>query len=152
MLRENDAHGTFFVVGSEVARHPDLTRRITADGNELGLHTFTHPNLQRSRRGGARCELSQTQVAIAQAAGVHTNLVRFPYSSKPQAIDDVNWKIVKEAGKHGYLVVVNDLDSEDWQRPGVEQIVAQRDPGRRHARRSSCSTTRAATGRRPSRR
>ncbi|MET8147049.1 bifunctional polysaccharide deacetylase/glycosyltransferase family 2 protein [Actinoplanes sp. NPDC049668] len=128
VLRENDAHGTFFVVGSEVARHPELTKRITTDGNELGLHTFTHPNMQRLAPWRRNLELSQTQVAIARAANVRTNLVRFPYSSKPQAIDDVNWKIIKDAGKHGYLVVVNDIDSEDWQRPGVAKIVEQSTP------------------------
>jgi len=128
VLKENDAHATFFVVGSEVARDPDLTRKITADGHELGLHTFTHPNMQRLAPWRRTFELSQTQVAIAQAANVHTNLVRFPYSSKAQAIDEVNWKIVKQAGKQGYLVVVNDLDSEDWRRPGVAQIVRNATP------------------------
>jgi cellulose synthase/poly-beta-1,6-N-acetylglucosamine synthase-like glycosyltransferase/peptidoglycan/xylan/chitin deacetylase (PgdA/CDA1 family) len=128
VLRENDAHGTFFVVGSEVARYPEMTKRIVADGNELGLHTFTHPNMQRIAPWRRTLELSQTQVAIAQAAGVHTNLVRFPYSSKADAIDDVNWQLVQDAGRQGYLVVVNDLDSEDWQRPGVAQILRNSAP------------------------
>ncbi|MEV4636152.1 bifunctional polysaccharide deacetylase/glycosyltransferase family 2 protein [Actinoplanes sp. NPDC049548] len=128
VLEENDAHGTFFVVGSEVARHPELTKRIVDRGNELGLHTFTHPNLQRLAPWRRSLEMSQTQVAIARAANVRTNLARFPYSSKPQAIDDVNWKIVKDAGADGYLVVVNDMDSEDWQRPGVGQIVRNATP------------------------
>ncbi|WP_189328932.1 bifunctional polysaccharide deacetylase/glycosyltransferase family 2 protein [Actinoplanes ianthinogenes] len=123
VLRENDAHGTFFVVGSQVARHPALTKDIVADGNELGLHTFTHANMQLLAPWRRRLELSQNQVAIAKATGVHTNLARFPYSSKTDAIDDTNWKIVKEAGQAGYLVVVNDLDSEDWQRPGIDQII-----------------------------
>ena len=123
ILKRYDAHGTFFVIGSEVARHPELTKRITDEGSELGLHTFTHPNLQRIAAWRRTLELSQTQVTIARAAGVHTNLARFPYSSKSAAIDDVNWKIVKDAGRQGYLVVVNDLDSEDWQRPGVAQII-----------------------------
>ncbi|WP_433370822.1 bifunctional polysaccharide deacetylase/glycosyltransferase family 2 protein [Actinoplanes sp. CA-142083] len=128
VLRENDAHGTFFVIGSEVARNPELTRRITGGGNELGLHTFTHPNMQRIAPWRRTLELSQTQVAIARATGVHTNLARFPYSSKANAIDDVNWELVKEAGKRGLLVVVNDMDSEDWQRPGVRQIVRNATP------------------------
>jgi cellulose synthase/poly-beta-1,6-N-acetylglucosamine synthase-like glycosyltransferase/peptidoglycan/xylan/chitin deacetylase (PgdA/CDA1 family) len=123
VLRDNDAHGTFFVVGSEVARHPGLTKKIVDGGNELGLHTFTHPNLQRIAPWRRKLELSQTQTVIARAAGVRTNLLRFPYSSKASAIDDVNWKLVQAAGQQGYLVVVNDMDSEDWQRPGVEQII-----------------------------
>ncbi|GIF24370.1 cellulose synthase/poly-beta-1,6-N-acetylglucosamine synthase-like glycosyltransferase/peptidoglycan/xylan/chitin deacetylase (PgdA/CDA1 family) [Actinoplanes tereljensis] len=128
VLKENDAHGTFFVVGSEVSRHPELTKRITNEGNELGLHTFTHPNLQRVAPWRRTLELSQTQVVIARATGVRTNLARFPYSSKANAIDEANWKLVKEAGKQGYLVVVNDLDSEDWQLPGVRQIVRNATP------------------------
>jgi cellulose synthase/poly-beta-1,6-N-acetylglucosamine synthase-like glycosyltransferase/peptidoglycan/xylan/chitin deacetylase (PgdA/CDA1 family) len=128
VLKENGAHGTFFVVGSEVVRHPELTRRIVAGGNELGLHTFTHPNLQRIAPWRRTLELSQTQMAIARAAGVRTSLVRFPYSSKASAIDDVNWEIVRDAGEQGYLVVVNDLDSEDWQRPGVPQILHNATP------------------------
>jgi len=128
VLDENDAHGTFFVVGSEVARHPELTKRITAGGHELGLHTFTHPNMQRIAGWRRKLEMSQTQVAIARAAGVHTNLMRYPYSSKADAIDEVNWRLVQEAGAQGYLVVVNDVDSGDWQKPGVSRIVANATP------------------------
>jgi cellulose synthase/poly-beta-1,6-N-acetylglucosamine synthase-like glycosyltransferase/peptidoglycan/xylan/chitin deacetylase (PgdA/CDA1 family) len=128
VLRENDAHGTFFVVGSQVARHPALTKEIVADGNELGLHTFTHPNMQLLAPWRRHLELSQSQVAIAKATGVHTNLARFPYSSKTDAIDETNWKIVKEAGRAGYLIVVNDLDSEDWQRPGADAIIRNATP------------------------
>ncbi|HET6529975.1 MAG TPA: bifunctional polysaccharide deacetylase/glycosyltransferase family 2 protein [Actinoplanes sp.] len=128
VLDEYDAHGTFFVVGSEVARHPDLTKRITASGHELGLHTFTHPNMQRIAPWRRKLELAQTQVAVAQATGVHTNLVRYPYSSRPQAIDNVNWSLIKEAGARGYLVVVNDQDSEDWKKPGVGRILTNATP------------------------
>ena len=70
MLRKHGAHGTFFVVGSQVARHPELTKQIVADGNELGLHTFTHPNMQRLAPWRRELELSQNQVAIARATGV----------------------------------------------------------------------------------
>jgi cellulose synthase/poly-beta-1,6-N-acetylglucosamine synthase-like glycosyltransferase/peptidoglycan/xylan/chitin deacetylase (PgdA/CDA1 family) len=128
VLDEYGAHGTFFVVGAAVARHPELAKDIVDDGNELGLHTFTHPNLQRIAPWRRKLEFSSTQTAIARATGVRTNLVRFPYSSKPTAIDDTNWKLVKDAGAQGYLVVVNDTDSEDWSRPGVPQIVRNATP------------------------
>jgi cellulose synthase/poly-beta-1,6-N-acetylglucosamine synthase-like glycosyltransferase/peptidoglycan/xylan/chitin deacetylase (PgdA/CDA1 family) len=128
VLKENDAHGTFFVVGSQVARYPDLVKQMADEGHELGVHTFTHPNLIRLAPWRRRLEYAQTQLAIAQAAGVKTSLIRFPYSSKASAIDDVNWPLVKEAGKLGYLVIVNDTDSEDWQRPGVDQIIRYATP------------------------
>ncbi|MEJ3742148.1 polysaccharide deacetylase family protein, partial [Actinomycetes bacterium KLBMP 9797] len=121
-----DRHGvdaTFFVVGSQVARHPDLVRRLVAGGHELGVHTFTHPRLSALSRWRRHAEYSQTQLAIARAAGVRTALVRFPYSSHPQAIDDQEWALVQEAGRLGYVVVVNDRDSRDWARPGMRSIV-----------------------------
>jgi peptidoglycan/xylan/chitin deacetylase (PgdA/CDA1 family) len=128
VLEENDAHGTFFVVGSQVARHPDLTRRISDGGHELGVHTFTHPNLQRIAPWRRKLEYSQTQMAIARAAGVKSALLRFPYSSKASALDETNWQLVKDAGELGYLVVVNDTDSQDWARPGPDRIVRNATP------------------------
>ena len=35
-------HATFFVVGSQVIRHPEVVREILAHGDEIGAHTFTH--------------------------------------------------------------------------------------------------------------
>ncbi|MGN9911909.1 bifunctional polysaccharide deacetylase/glycosyltransferase family 2 protein [Phytohabitans sp. LJ34] len=119
---------TFFVVGSQVARHPDLVRRLVANGHELGVHTFTHPRLSTLAGWRRRAEYSQTQLAIARAAGVRTSLIRFPYSSQPDAIDDGEWELIREAGRLGYLVVVNDRDSRDWARPGVDAIVRDATP------------------------
>lgn len=127
-LRRYDVPATFFVVGTQVARHPQLTKRIAADGHELGVHTFTHPNLAAVPKWRRELEYSQTQAAIAHAAGVTTALLRFPYSSLPSAIDDLSWNLALEAGRLGYLTVVNDLDSRDWDRPGVDAIVANVTP------------------------
>jgi cellulose synthase/poly-beta-1,6-N-acetylglucosamine synthase-like glycosyltransferase/peptidoglycan/xylan/chitin deacetylase (PgdA/CDA1 family) len=123
VLARHRANATFFVIGSEVARQPGLTRRIVAGGHELGAHTFTHPDLTTLPDWRRRMEYAQTQLAIASAAGVGTSLLRFPYSSSASAIDDLDWPLVREAGRLGYLIVVNDMDSHDWTRPGVDAIV-----------------------------
>jgi cellulose synthase/poly-beta-1,6-N-acetylglucosamine synthase-like glycosyltransferase len=119
---------TFFVVGAQVARHPDLARHLVADGHELGVHTFTHPHLAALPGWRRQLEYAQTQQAIAHATGVHTRLLRFPYSSQPEAIDDTEWAMIGQASRLGYLVVVNDTDSRDWARPGVDAIVRHATP------------------------
>lgn len=43
LLRRHGARATFFVVGSKVENHPELARRITAEGHSLANHTFSHP-------------------------------------------------------------------------------------------------------------
>ncbi|NJP32825.1 glycosyltransferase [Micromonospora thermarum] len=128
LLRRHRAEATFFVVGSQVARHPGLTRRIATEGHELGVHSFSHPDLTVLPAWQRRLEYSQTQQAIVSTAGVRTNLLRFPYSSMPQAIDDKAWAAIREAGDLGYLTAVNDTDSRDWSRPGPEAMVRNMTP------------------------
>ena len=43
LLKAHGARATFFVIGSQVERHPDLVRRIVAGGHSIGNHSHTHP-------------------------------------------------------------------------------------------------------------
>ncbi|MEU9017086.1 bifunctional polysaccharide deacetylase/glycosyltransferase family 2 protein [Actinomadura sp. NPDC048394] len=123
VLRRHGAHGTFFAVGAHVAENPALTRRILREGNEIGSHTYTHVDLATAPAWRARLELDLTQRALAGAAGVHTRLMRMPYSSVPDGLTAPEWRAAERAGKDGYVVVLTDRDTEDWQRPGTEKIV-----------------------------
>jgi peptidoglycan/xylan/chitin deacetylase (PgdA/CDA1 family) len=44
-LRERRVHATFFLVGRAVQAHPDLVRRLAADGHEIENHTLSHAHL-----------------------------------------------------------------------------------------------------------
>ncbi|WP_218010536.1 bifunctional polysaccharide deacetylase/glycosyltransferase family 2 protein [Actinomadura chibensis] len=123
VLRRHGAHGTFFTVGARVAEHPALTRRILREGNEIGSHTYTHADLATAPAWRGRLELDLTQRALAGAAGVHTRLVRMPYSSRPDGLTGAEWRAAERAGRAGYVVVLTDRDTEDWRRPGAERIV-----------------------------
>jgi len=127
-LDRYNAKATFFVVGSQVVRYPDEAANLVSKGHELGVHTFTHPDVANLPGWRRRMEYSQTQLALAEAAGVRTSLLRFPYSSRVDAIDDAAWNMITQAGGLGYVTVVNDLDSDDWARPGVGTIIANMMP------------------------
>ncbi|MGW7001229.1 bifunctional polysaccharide deacetylase/glycosyltransferase family 2 protein [Streptomyces sp. NPDC054933] len=128
VLRRNHVHATFFVVGTQVTAHPELIRQIVADGNQIGIHTFTHPNLGRLAPWQRSLELRETQLAVAGAAGVTTSLLRPPYSSENDALDDSDWAVLKQAAIDGYVTVLATQDAEDWQRPGVDRILANATP------------------------
>ncbi|MFD0744480.1 polysaccharide deacetylase family protein [Phytohabitans flavus] len=53
VLARHGAHATFFQVGSQVNAHPDLARRVVAEGHEIGSHTFSHAWLSDTLPGGA---------------------------------------------------------------------------------------------------
>ncbi|MGW1816091.1 bifunctional polysaccharide deacetylase/glycosyltransferase family 2 protein [Streptomyces sp. NPDC002125] len=123
ILDENDVPGTFFLVGSMISRYPDVVRRMVDEGNEVGVHTFTHVDLSYQSEARVKREIAQTQLALAGAAGITTTLFRAPYSSKTDAIDDYSWPVYERLGAMGYTSVFIDTDSEDWQQPGVDKIV-----------------------------
>ncbi|SCK56783.1 Glycosyltransferase, catalytic subunit of cellulose synthase and poly-beta-1,6-N-acetylglucosamine synthase [Streptomyces sp. WMMB 714] len=127
-LARHNAHAVFFVTGTMTARHPDLVRRMVDEGHEVGLHTFNHPDLSYQSPGRVQRELAQSQLALAGAAGVHTSLFRPPYSSTADALDDRSWPVVREVASRGYITAFIDTDSEDWARPGVDEIVRRSTP------------------------
>jgi cellulose synthase/poly-beta-1,6-N-acetylglucosamine synthase-like glycosyltransferase/peptidoglycan/xylan/chitin deacetylase (PgdA/CDA1 family) len=128
VLARYHVQATFFVVGSHVARYPALTRRIVDGGNQIGVHTFTHPNLDAIPTWRRTVEYSQTQMAVAGATGVKTSLLRPPYSSSPDAVEDSDWQVMRQIGAQGYLTVLENVDSDDWARPGVSKILANATP------------------------
>ncbi|MEU3146763.1 MULTISPECIES: glycosyltransferase [unclassified Streptomyces] len=128
VLKKHDAHAVFFVTGTMASRHPDLVQRMVDEGHELGLHTFNHPDLSLQSRERIDWELSQNQLALTGAAGVRTSLFRPPYSSFSAAMDNKSWPVTEYIGSLGYITVVNNTDSEDWQRPGVDEIIRRATP------------------------
>ncbi|MFD8636439.1 MULTISPECIES: bifunctional polysaccharide deacetylase/glycosyltransferase family 2 protein [unclassified Streptomyces] len=123
LLESRNIKADFFVTGAMTTRYPDLIRDIVADGHELGVHTFTHPDLVYQSHARISWELAQTQLALAGVAGVHSALFRPPYSSDATALDDWNYPVLKYVGARGYLTAFIDKDTDDWKRPGVEEIV-----------------------------
>ncbi|NEA34386.1 glycosyltransferase [Streptomyces sp. SID13031] len=128
LLQQHDAKATFFVVGVQVVDNQELTRRINAEGHQLGLHTFTHADLAALPDWRRSFELRQSQLILAGAAGVSTPLLRPPYSSKAEAVADEDWSGIRYARELGYLTVLTTQDSEDWRRLGVDRILASSRP------------------------
>ncbi|MGW2958370.1 glycosyltransferase [Streptomyces sp. NPDC001220] len=128
VLKKHHAHAVFFVTGTMTSRYPQLVRRMVAEGHEVGVHTFSHPDLSYQSRKRIDWELSQTQLAVTGAAGIRTSLFRPPYSSFADAMDDRSWPVTRYIGSRGYITVVNNTDSEDWRKPGVAAIVRNATP------------------------
>ncbi len=132
LLAAHQAKATFFVLGSRVNEYPEITRRILAEGHELGSHTFTHAEMSTVPQWRRGLELALTANAIAGATGYQTSLYRPPFSSQPDAITGADFTTLREASSQGYITVLADLDTRDWARPGTAEIVkaATPEPGK----------------------
>lgn len=117
--------GTFFVIGENALGSPGLLQRIVADGDELGNHTYTHPNLANAGPGQTRLQLNATQRLVEAYTGRSMTLFRAPYfgDAEPTTPDELSPAL--EAQKAGYTVVGLHVDPNDWQRPGTDSIVRQ---------------------------
>jgi peptidoglycan/xylan/chitin deacetylase (PgdA/CDA1 family) len=117
MLKARHLKATFFLVGQNVEAHPEIVRRIVAEGHELGNHTWDHPQLSKLTDDQATDEIEKTQEAIIAACGVTPTLLRPPYGAlnKPEHTwipQDLKLNVI-------YWWVV----TEDWKRPGVFPIL-----------------------------
>ncbi|MGN6498112.1 MAG: glycosyltransferase, partial [Tsuneonella sp.] len=123
VLERYHAPATFFVVGENSVMHPELLRRIAADGDLIGNHSYTHPNMALESHLGAELELNATQRVIEAYTGLSTRLFRAPYfgDAEPTTADELGPALL--AQQHGYTNVGLHVDSEDWQRPGVQTIL-----------------------------
>ena len=73
ILEEKSIKATFFCVGKNVIKNPDLYRKILASGHSVGNHSMTHPN-------GWKINSSIYQNDIHQATElINSNLFRPPF-------------------------------------------------------------------------
>ncbi|TCO16551.1 cellulose synthase/poly-beta-1,6-N-acetylglucosamine synthase-like glycosyltransferase [Kribbella steppae] len=128
LLKAQKVKATFFVVGTEVAAHPEIARRIVAEGHQIGVHTFTHANLSTAAGWRRSLELRQSQLILAGATGMSTPLLRPPYSSEANALTNADWTSIEAARQAGYLTVLSTQDSKDWRRPGTTKVIANSMP------------------------
>lgn len=125
VLERMHTPATFFVIGENALEHPGLLQRIVADGDEIGNHTYDHPNLATWGDEPTQLQLNATQRLVQAYTGHSMRLFRAPYfgDAEPTTADELGPALA--AQKLGYTVVGLHVDPNDWQRPGTDAIVRQ---------------------------
>jgi len=119
MLAHYRARATFYVIGQNARRYPELLRRIVAEGHEIGNHTWTHPVLSQHGDGTVLREIDRTQEIIWQTVGAVPVTMRPPYGSfSPRQMRMLH-------DQRNLPTVVWSVDPQDWRRPGSD-VVADR--------------------------
>ncbi|WP_205718354.1 polysaccharide deacetylase family protein [Actinomadura sp. WMMA1423] len=118
-LAARKVRATFFIVGENAAKHPDLVRREHEGGHEIADHSYTHADLGRASEKKITDELTRTQEAIRRASGVVPVLLRPPYGSTSERLK----KITRRMGLAQVLWTVDPLDWEHRDTAYVERRV-----------------------------
>lgn len=129
-LAQYDAKATFFLIGKNVAKYPDIVKAEFAAGHEIGNHTWSHEHLTKMSVAAAQKDLKKTDEAIKHAIGKNPTLIRPPFGALGPAlkksldvpvalwdVDTLDWKTrdtkktVKTAEKvvPGSIVLMHDI-------------------------------------------
>jgi len=123
VLKAKHATATFFLIGIQTDKFSGVAKRIYNEGNTIGNHTFTHPDVSNISDAHVKVELNLTERLFGSLVGVRATLMRPPYAidEEPDTADQV--RPLKIAQDMGYITVGNRIDPDDWSgNPTAEKI------------------------------
>lgn len=107
ILRAKGVHGTFFMVGKEAKRFPDMVKRIVKEGHAIGNHSWDHPKLWTLNNQQITQEIVSAENEIQRITGRRSGLFRPPYGRVTPA--DVS--LIHHLG---YRIIDWSVDTLDW--------------------------------------
>jgi len=111
VLKEQQIKATFFMVGKELSRRPEIARDVVAAGHVIGNHSWDHP----ARPKAAVSQVKHTDSEIHQQLQIYTHLFRPPYGILKNGM-------AAQAESEKHAVILWSADSEDWRRPSAAHI------------------------------
>ena len=117
LLHQYQAKATFFVLGENVEKYPEIIKTMIRGGHEVGNHTFDHVRLTKASQQVREQELERTELEL-EILGAPRNglLVRPPYS-------DFDKRLVSYLKHNRQELALWSLDSGDWQGLDTPAIV-----------------------------
>ncbi len=119
VLAAHDARATFFLVGEQVVKRPELARRILDQGHAVGLHGYRHRPHPSRNAAAMREDFERGTVAIEDATGVTPGLHRPPYGVYSPASLDL-------ARERGLQPLLWSRWGKDWRKFTTAERIAQR--------------------------
>ena len=111
-LQKRGVKATFFVLGAEVEKYPDIVKKID-DGHLIGVHSYEHVNFGQIGDEAAIEQIEKTQEAIHNVTGKYAGYIRPPYGCWKKSLD-VEVPLIE---------VLWDIDPLDWATKDADTVV-----------------------------
>lgn len=117
ILKAYNINATFFLIGSNVQKYPDITQRTIAEGHEIGNHSLTHPFLPNLSLPAIKTELQSTDdILLPFLKNQQLTLFRPPYGG-------VNSNVYQDAQDLKLKLTLWDVDPKDWSEPQTDVLI-----------------------------
>ncbi len=114
-LKERNVKATFFLLGKEVDRYPEIVQKIHDDGHLIGTHSYEHVNLNNLSDTAAIEQVNKTNTAIFDITGEYPEYIRPPFGC---------WKCNLDY-ETTMIEVLWDIDPLDWKTSNSD-VIAKR--------------------------
>ncbi len=114
ILKQYHVVGTFFMIGEVAQDNISLMKRVYRDGNEIGNHTYTHPDISDISQRQVDLQLNLTERLFGAELGVHPVYFRPPYSIDQEPDTNDQAAPVDHIQHLGYVIVGDKIDTNDW--------------------------------------
>lgn len=115
-LKKHQVKVTFFLLGERAAKYPDLVKRISAEGHDLGNHTYNHTRLSTLSKKDIEREIVDTQNIIKKISEKNPVLFRPPYGT-------INDDVISITRKHGLKIVLWSVDPQEYDSQSTKERV-----------------------------
>ena len=123
-LKAKNAHASFMVLAPSAEQHPELLKRMKAEGHTIGNHTKSHRQLNTLSPAQVSQEIDAGNAAIKKATGQSTRWVRPPYGATNATVDQVT-------RDKGVSQALWDVDTVDWKDRNSEHVCSSAVQGAR---------------------
>lgn len=118
ILRESQAPATFFVVGQNVQKNPNIVRQIFKEGHIIGNHSFSHKKLSFKKQSDLEKEVEATEMEIATVINLRPRFFRSPFGF----LTTFSALILE---KKGYQIISWSVDPQDYKKNKNSQEIAK---------------------------
>ncbi len=114
ILKAKGVKGTFMMIGDEAAENVGLMKRVEREGNEIGNHTWTHPDISEISNRQLDLEVKLTERLFASKLGIQPLYFRPPYDIDEEPDTDDQAAPVIRIQQDGFTIIGNKIDTSDW--------------------------------------
>jgi len=126
ILKERDIKATFFVVGENVRRHPEVARRIAEEGHTIGIHCNRHVYEELYESVDSYLEDFQAAYdAVYEVTGVEVKLFRFPGGSINAYNKEIYKELIAEMTERGFIYFDWNASLEDAMHDATQEELIQ---------------------------
>jgi cellulose synthase/poly-beta-1,6-N-acetylglucosamine synthase-like glycosyltransferase/peptidoglycan/xylan/chitin deacetylase (PgdA/CDA1 family)/spore germination protein YaaH len=114
ILKRKNVKGTFMLIGAAAAENIGLMQRLAREGNEIGNHTYTHPDISEISPQQLDLQVKLTERLFASKLGVQPLYFRPPYDVDEEPETDDQAAPIVPIQNEGFIVIGNKIDTDDW--------------------------------------